>query len=376
MSHFVKFIASVKAAFRVTIQGKHPNEISSFLLTGDGDTKNLELKQGDYTAGILNIGSGEAYSFLFSVNSDESNEVQYVGRRSNVSSAWRSATRENTVHPSLETAMPSISDLPQGFAAAKLRMRGTDLPKWRSFSGSYLTTSARPEAVKVVRSKNWGNAPIVRCDLANAFGRRWHSFIPLFSTGTLIHVDKIGNGLISISPNDPKSQALVGSLNNSHRGEASQIVEWATGVPMADALRTIQQSREDPWAAVATGLLLIGAGQSKCLGQHSLRLAQRNAWLADASVVAAWWLASQSDEDGCLMQLTRARKAGQIYYWNTFSLAEQLLSALGSNANSTKTQADARKELGRWKRFRSGATNIGAFVAWISEHSIGSASAS
>ena len=88
--------------------------------------------------------------------------------------------------------------------------------------------------------------------------------------------------------------------------------------------------------------------------------------MADFGVLAAWWKAASEpgDEEGCLKMMMQARELGHIYFWNSFAYAEQLLSALGSGSKSAKLRSDARKETGRWKRLRSGATKAGAFAVW------------
>jgi len=370
MSHQVTFATAVKGAFRVTVQGAQPDNVASVLLTGHGDEKDVSLGEGAYVADVINIGNGEHYGYHFTVDGASDNSVHRIGRESEPHAAWRSfhlKGRHSAVTGGWVNATHQEASSGPQQSSAKLRMRSRIGADWRSFSGTKMINSDRPGTFKVIRPKNWSENPFVRFDCSDHLSKTVQCFIPLFSGGTLVHWDEENDRLVSIAPCEPKSEAIVGSLSRSLRDEGPDIVRWASGGDEAEAVRTIMQSREDPWAAVAAGLLLVGSGQSRKIGPYTSRLAQRYAWLADAGVLAAWWLAATSptEEKACLTLLTSAREDGQIYFWNSFALVEQLLSALGSGSTSTELRAKARKELGRWKRMRAGAVKVGAFPVWV-----------
>jgi hypothetical protein len=367
MKYSVTFATASKAAIRITVQGKAPTDVNRFLLTGHGDEQDIELDVGYYVADVRNLGSGESYEYPFRIDASSEHMVHTVGRMSDEHSAWRSIAVQHQ-SPSIaqdETLARSESALNSSI----LRMRAPHQKQWRQFSGSRLASIDQPNTTKIVRARNWAEYPIVRHEFADSFGNAWYSYVPLFSGGTLLYHPEDKSRLPSVRPYESKSEAMVGGLSNSTRDEVSEIVRWAAGSDEADAVRSIQNSRDDPWAAAAAALLLIRSGRGKDLGSYAMRFAQRHTWMADAGIIAAWWQAARSDETECLAQLIGARDQGQIYYWNSLSAAEQLLSALGSGAKSLQLRAAARKELGRWKRMRSGAVNSGAFVLWPSgEH--------
>lgn len=362
MKHRVTFATASKAAIRVTVQGKAPTDVNRFLLTGHGDEKDIEFDVGSYVADVRNLGSGESYEYPFRIDASSEHIVHTVGRLSDEHSAWRSIAVH---HQSSSAAKDETLTRSTGTAEfSNLRMRAPHQKLWRQFSGSRLASVDQPNITKLVRAGNWSDYPVVRHQFADGMGNSWHSYVPLFSGGTLVWYNEQGAGLPVIRPYESKSEAIVGSLNHSTRDEASEIVRWAAGSDEADAIRSIQHSRDDPWAAAAAALLLIRAGRGKDLGTYAGRFAQRHTWMADAGIIAAWWQASRAEETECLKQLAGAREHGQIYYWNSLAAGEQLLGALGSGSKSIQLRAAARKELGRWKRMRSGAVNAGAFAVW------------
>lgn len=364
MKHRVTFATASKAAIRVTVQGEAPTDINRFLLTGHGDEKDIEFDVGSYVADIRNLGSGESYEYPFRIDASSEHMVHTVGRISDEHSAWRSIGAQHrsplTTKNETSTRSPALIDF------SNLRMRAPHHKQWRQFSGSRFASVDQQNITKLVRAGNWAEYPVVRHQFDDYLGNAWHSYVPLFSGGTLLCYHERGSSLPVMRPYESKSEAMVGSLSHSTRDEVSEIVRWAAGSDEADAIRSIQHSRDDPWAAAAAALLLIRAGRGKDLGSYAVRFAQRHPWMADAGIIAAWWQASRSDETECLTQLTGAREQGQIYYWNSLAAGEQLLSALGSGSKSKQLRAAARKELGRWKRMRSGAVNSGAFAVWPS----------
>lgn len=364
MKHRVTFATASKAAIRVTVQGKAPTDVNRFLLTGHGDEKDIEFDVGSYVADVRNLGSGDAYEYPFRIDASSEHMVHTVGRISDEHSAWRSIVvhHKSPLTEKDETLIHSTAS----HDVSNLRMRAPHQKQWRQFSGSRLASVDQPKITKIVRAGNWAEYPVVRHQFADGVGNAWHSYVPLFSGGTLLCYHEQGAGFPVIRPYESKSEAMVGSLTHSTRDEVSEIVRWAAGSDEADAIRSIQHSRDDPWAAAAAALLLIRAGRGRDLGSYAARFAQRHTWMADAGIIAAWWQASRAEETGCLTQLTSARENGQIYYWHSLTAAEQLLSALGSGSKSMPLRAAARKELGRWKRKRSGAINSGAFAVWPS----------
>ncbi len=250
--------------------------------------------------------------------------------------------------------------------ASELKIRQQTTSGWRAFTGSRLVNAEVPRTLKILRLGSWAEHPVIRMDFTSRRGAAVHCLVPLFSGGTLMRWGE-DDCLTEMIPCEPKSAALVGSLCNSMRHEMSAIVQWASGSDESEAMRTIMQSRDDPWAAVAAGLLLVGSGRVKQVGSWPQRFAARHAWLSDFGVLGAWWQAANQphDEKDCLALLKQARERGHIYFWNSFPLSEQLLTALSSSAKSTELRAEARKELGRWKRMQSGAVRVGAFPIWV-----------
>jgi hypothetical protein len=63
----------------------------------------------------------------------------------------------------------------------------------------------------------------------------------------------------------------------------------------------------------------------------------------------------------------KARRDGHVYFWLTYSLAEQLLSALTTGKRSTEFKGRARHEYAGWKKLKSMASPAGAFSSWREE---------
>jgi len=365
----VTFTAASKGAFRVDVIGIEPSNVASLLLTGHGDEQDLELAKGAYSANVTDIGSGARYSLSFDVDDSPDDIVLRIeADRRLPASSWRSIVGDGrrATGKASSWVHSGTSKGPGGASELKIRQQTSTTSGWRAFTGSRLVNADVPRTLKILRLGSWAEHPVIRMDFTTRQGAAVHCLVPLFSGGTLMRWGE-DDCLTEMIPCEPKSAALVGSLCNSLRHEMSAIVQWASGSDESEAMHTIMQSRDDPWAAVAAGLLLVGSGRVKQVGSWPQRFAARHPWLSDFAVLGAWWKAANQpqDEKGCLALLKQARERGHIYFWNSFPLSEQLLTALSSGAKSTELRAEARKELGRWKRMQSGAVRVGAFPIWV-----------
>jgi len=254
MKHRVTFATASKAAIRVTVQGKAPTDVNRFLLTGHGDEKDMEFEVGSYIADVKNLGNGESYAYPFRIDASSEHMVFTVGRLSNEHSAWRSIPVQQQSPSTAHNEMLARSNAVLNFS--NLRMRTSHQKQWRQFSGSRLESVDQPNITKLVRAGNWSEHPVVGYQFDDELGNTWHSYVPLFSGGTLLYRHEQGSSLLAMRPYESKSEAMVGSLSHSTRDEVSEILRWAAGSSGSDTIRSIQYSRDDPWAAAAAACFL------------------------------------------------------------------------------------------------------------------------
>lgn len=183
-------------------------------------------------------------------------------------------------------------------------------------------------------------------------------------------MEGIGADTIKVAPCDPKAAAIVGSLSYSMRTEVQEILRWAASLGEDAAIGSAMTKRDDPWVSAASGLLLVASGQVKELASTAVSHARAYPWLADYKILAAWWQAANhpDNEERCLSYVREARREGQLYFWRSFDLAEQILFALTSGGQKTGIRGLARKEAVIWKRLKSDAQSMGALALWTTSH--------
>lgn len=367
MSRPVTFTAMTKAAFRVEVFGREPTSVVSILLTGHGDEQDIELEEGSYLAQVTNIATGAKDSVGFDVSTTASEISLRIGAEAPPAPflGWRSVGAE--VKRGARAWQNQKAPGARGDNLPELRLRARTANGFRDFTGSRLSNASTPGSLKIVRPSSWAAHPVVRLDFETRRGNAVTCFVPLFSGGTLMRWDEAWD-LVQLMPAEPKLAALVGGLDRSLRHEMPLVLRWVAGGDREDAMRFIL-ARDDPWGAAAAGLLLVASGGAMRLGSWTLRYASRHDWLADFGVLGAWWQAASEPENegACLQSLKGARQTGELYFWNSFRLAEQMLVALSGSAKSTALRAEARRELKRWLRKRAGVTRVGAFAAWSAD---------
>lgn len=364
MSGRVTLSTSAKGAFRVEVAGMRPDNVTRLILTGQGDERELELPAGAYTADVTNIGTGVRQSIDFRV--DEVELLLKIGGDRTRSTNWRSASGQGRAPKGWKATGPTDSVSDDVRALSLPSLRSYTRSGWRTFSGTVLVNEDLRHTLKVGRSGTWAAAPLLRIDFPRSDQGVVHVVAPLFSGGTLVRWTDEDQRPIEIKPCEPKSAAIVGSLTGSVHEELPQILQWAAGSDEAEAVLHVMNSRDDPWIAAATGLLLVGAARLKQSASSLARLAARNAWMADLGVLAAWARAvdAPNDAEDCLRLITRSREGGVVYFWQTCTIADRLLTALSSGSRSPAIRSRARKELGLWRRHHANAFKVGAFLAW------------
>ncbi|MBU1307187.1 MAG: hypothetical protein KKF33_16920 [Alphaproteobacteria bacterium] len=356
------FSAAVKGAFRVTILGPRPDAVFTVMLTGSGDERELELDDGEYIAQVTDLSTGAEHSFAVVVGGSNHQivKVPMSDATSRSTGSWRYASAKKS-----ELA-PAASPWTEGMGGAKGRYRlqsKTPSGEWRKFAGKTLTNPRFPESLKIMRPGVWSESPILRLQF-DAYDGPSYIYVPMFSGGTRIQCSP--RGIVEILPFEQTSAAVVGSLSHSLRSEVAQVIQWASGTSTDDAVKSLTQSRDDPWLAAAAGLLLVNSGKSKTSIAWAARLATRHTWMADLGIVGAWWSAidQPKDETGCLNFIAQARTLGTVYFWDTFAVVDKLLAALVSSKGVPSLRTSAGMELGRWKSLRDNAYQVGASVAW------------
>lgn len=362
MSSRVIFLTSEKGAFRVEVAGTQPDDITRLMLTGQGDEHEIELLPGPYTVNVTNIGTGDRHSLDLQVG--DSDRLLKIGSNRLRRSNWRSFAETDSA-PGIWRAT-SIGEAASGEGqAAFLPILQTHTPSgWHPFSGTVMVNDDFPNTLKVVRPRTWSTNPLLRVEFPALDGTLSHCFVPLFSGGTVVRWHADDRRVIEIEPCEMKAIAIVGSLTNSIREELPKILEWAAGPNEGEAVPFVLNATDDPWIAAATGLLLLGSARLNQSGSILSRVATRSPWIADLGVLAAWGCAVDTPEDEakCLDLLTRARESGTVYFWQTCSIADRLLSALASNFRSSAIAERGREEHGRWKRLWANAFQIGPFL--------------
>ncbi len=367
MSGRVTFSATSKGAFRVEVAGAGSRNISRLLLAGHGDERSLELADGRYNVDVTNIGTGARHSLSFDVQASAPESMVNVGSDRPRRATWRSAAGGSWRPEGWLAAKRGKTSSSDRNASTWPMLRTRTPLGWRAFAGTIMTNSDLPMALKIVRPGAWSARPLVRIELPGRDGESLHSFVPLFSGGTLIRWSEDGGRLLDMVPCEPKSAAIVGALAYADRNELSDILTWAAGSDEADAVQLVMHSRDDPWIAAAAGLLLIGSGSMKRSASSLSRLAARQSFIADLGVLAAWGRAVDNPEEevACLNCLAQARRGGIVFFWHTLTIGDRLLTALASGAKSGAVRAQAREELGHWKKLNMAAFKVGVCSGWL-----------
>ncbi|OHC59154.1 MAG: hypothetical protein A3D16_21735 [Rhodobacterales bacterium RIFCSPHIGHO2_02_FULL_62_130] len=361
------FSAVVKGAFRVNVIGPRPNDVFTVMLIGSGDERELELDDGEYFAHVTDLSTGaeDRFPVVVDRNNHQIVRVQMSQATALSTGSWRNALAKKSELPS--TATPWEEEITGNKGRYRLQTKRLS-GGWRKFTGKVLTNPRFPESLKIMRPGAWPESPVLRLQFDTSLGPA-HVYVPMFSGGT--QIKRSTEGIANILPFEQTSAAVVGSLSHSLRSEVIHIIQWASGGSTDDAVKSLMQSRDDPWLAAAAGLLLLNGGQSRTTLSWAARLASRNAWMADLGIIGAWWNAidTPKDEDGCLHLIAQARDLGNVYFWDTFAVVDKLLATLISGKSSPSLRASAGKELRRWKALQEGAFQVGASVAWIKKRS-------
>ncbi len=218
----VTFAATSKGAFRIEVAGTRPDDVTRFMLTGQGDEHELDLPGGPYTAYVTNIGTGERQSFDFEIEQPEI-ILKIEGDRSR-RATWRSLSGiverpHGWIARRTEEVPPDDGEVPY---LPAIRMR-TSTGRG-DFSGAVMVNADLPTALKLVRSASWFATPLVRVEFDGAGRIPMQCSIPLFAGGTLVRWNDEDGQVHEIMPWEPKSAAIVGSLANSTRDELPSIL--------------------------------------------------------------------------------------------------------------------------------------------------------
>ncbi|WP_127144936.1 hypothetical protein [Pelagibacterium montanilacus] len=367
MSRIVTFTNDQKGAFRIDVSGRPVSNQSSALLTGIGDVCEIELAEGTYRATVTNVGTGHAFEFDFQVESADAT-IPIHQAASPIAGGWRSVGGKPS---GIKKPGWTGSKLPIRYdsngGALDLKCRATW--GWSGFSGTAKLRSDLPGLIKIERSSQWLEQPVVRVSFDTS-KERLRAYFPLFAGGTLLSLESNGGrSCLGFAPCDAKTLALVGGLERSFPQERLPIVRYAAGTESGVGQNVSIGRSRDPWTSAASALLLIRSGEAKALGSAVVRHAMHYHWLADFGVIAAWSVAAQrgADEEKCLDLVQKARRDGHVYFWPTYALAEQLLSALTTGKRSAEFKGRARREYAKWKNLKSTASPAGAFSSWREE---------
>jgi hypothetical protein len=356
------FAAAMKGAFRVNVIGPRPNDVFTVMLTGSGDERELELDDGEYLAHVTDLSTGAEHSIPVVVDGSDHQIIQISTTVATLraTGSWRYASGRKS---ELSPASSPWSEAMSGAVGRYHLQTKTASGVWRRFVGKTLTNPRFPESLRIMRPSSWSEAPILRLQF-DGYDGPTHVYVPMFSGGTLIQCSH--KGVVNILPFEQTSAAVIGSLSHSLKSEVAQVIQWASGGSTDDAVRSLMQSRDDPWLAAAAGLLLLDGGKSITSSVGAARLAERHTWMADLGIVRAWWSAidQPKDELGCLNFIAQARELGTVYFWDTFAVVDKLLATLVSGKSSSSLRTSARKELSRWNAKRVNAFQVGASVAW------------
>lgn len=349
--------AAAKGAFRVTITGEQPDAIQSFVLTGSGDERELELSPGAYVGHVSNIGTGVTHDFKITLG-DHQPMVLKVPLQPAAPAHLRTLTLAGADFlPAISKPAEAVLTAPAPFHIKARNEHG----RWVTFQGTQRAVATFSDRYKINRPSTWDEAPVAKLQFRSLAGPAY-IFLPMFSGGTLVQFAKDRNELL---PCDEKAAAIVGSLSRSRKNEAESIVQWASGSTIDRALSSLEKKR-DPWLVAAAGLTLASSSRPKARLQTASVLARRHRWCGDLGVLAAWWsaISNPSDAEGCLYRIVEARKSGVLYFWSTFSLVDKMLVTLKSGPYPGRPHKIASRELTNWRNLRRNAFRFGTSIAW------------
>ncbi|WP_439605062.1 hypothetical protein [Shinella sp.] len=349
--------AAAKGAFRVTITGEQPEVVKSFVLTGSGDERELELSPGAYVGHVSNIGTGVVHDFKITLDDGQPMVLKVPLQTAPPALLRTVAPAEGVFFSAKRMPAKAASTTPAPFHVKAKNAHG----RWVTFRGTHRADSTFPERYKISRPSTWDKAPVVKLQFHSHAGPAY-MHLPMFSGGTLV---QFAQDRFELLPCDEKAAAIVGSLSRSKKNETERIVQWASGANVDTALHSLEKKR-DPWLVAAAGLVLALSNRPKARLQTASMLAKRNRWCGDLGVLAAWWsaISNPSDVEGCLNQIVEARKSGVLYFWSSLSLVDKMLVTLKSGPYPSRPRKVASRELVHWRNLQSNAFRFGTSIAW------------
>ncbi|MGJ3231146.1 MAG: hypothetical protein ACFE0P_05055 [Oceanicaulis sp.] len=208
---------------------------------------------------------------------------------------------------------------------------------------------------------------------------------PLFGGGLLVFLKRVGQDdpvgaalagsdspdasdlarriTIGVTAIDPHVQTLVGALDES-ADVADQVLSQVVGAGR-DGI-----DLSDPWAAIATSLLLTHAGLNEARTSAVERVCARFPWCAEALILHAL-LEARADvgekgraESACLERLLAADRAGAPTFFMAETLAARLLKALWYTASETRVRDKAGDAYRRRLKRQGRRLRAGPYFAW------------
>lgn len=376
--------------YRVSLVGADPRHAANTLFYGPDQVRSVDLPAGTYTALIEPVGSKRQLTQhirlgpkrkTIALRDDYGLEPVCTTSAQGARPSWSGSRNE-------KTRLAAGHDLGDRDFTIGLSVDtepgargGWKAPEWPRLSQSH--ADGKSLAILLRRTKDWRDRPRWRLTIAVENDAVWRAPLPLFRSGLQLHFAPIetptGHDFeLRMAPRDPIKAALVASLEQLSSPNVVELVQASVAsaapdpVPIEDALQTLFDKGEDPWAAAAAALLLARHNQIKQADAGVRRLYETCPWLPDAAVTLAWAEAStpgpaEAVEARCFALIKAARAVGAVYFSAADALALEMLSAIESSARDGDLRVEAGKERQRWAMRSKGRMPTGAFLTWEDE---------
>lgn len=203
----------------------------------------------------------------------------------------------------------------------------------------------------------------VRVHIALERTRILRLLAPLFQGGVRVTMEaREGDVVASVRPVDPTLHVLMQALGAGAEADPLRLLDHVAQASSPAML-------EDPWAAVAFGLIAHRKHADAFTVRDALKLADECPWFVDASVIAASLLLADERPNvpEALRRLSHARKVGAPYFTVSSAMLGDLLVILAADAEEADVRATARRELRLWRKRLPFQSATGAYFAWVTQ---------
>jgi len=387
-------------AYRVRLVGEDPSQVATALVSDRDLSPEVRLEPGRYTAFVENLsGTGSSVEQVEIAAGRSSDPIDLtlpgyeasapLKRPSRPSRYRESAAVERSGFSGIDGEPRNAPNLDIADFVNPARRRqfcvGVSVDLQPDRRGGWVgeapdlqvsqDVSTRGLVVDFDRPPDWRDRPRWRMTIAVEGDAAWRAPIPLFRGGLRVQLNPVQTASgpdvsVAFLPRDPRTAALIGSLQKLFPDETETILNWSSNAPADDAVGVLFEKFEDPWAAAAAALLLARNGEIGRVAHWTERLMVAFPWLPDGGVAVAWARAATAQRDSptveaeCLSALVESRRRGAPYFAASNALALEMLTTLAMSAAAADVRDRARRERLVWARHSRRAMRTGAFLSW------------